>query len=496
MSQSLAAPTRDIPLVLMGSDRPVVPMQVLRFLQAPEPRTLVVEGHPGAGKTTFALSILPSVDRPTFYVSTRVGRGDLLKQFPWLLGVLDPKKMVDLEEIRPPPGDFQERLIRAMDRLLERGDDAGAPRRLQEFLNFPDHVAAGLFRSPSRDPRSAPLLVIDSWEGLVDPYVHLIGLDEVGRRVLEDSLLTLLHDSGLSTVTVMETDRHTHMDYLADGVVELKAEAREGQVARHLEMRKLRGIPLSRTTRAFSLAEGRFIDCAVGHDLEDPAAAPFVVSTRPNPAHALEFGFPVLDRALGPTPEGSVLLIEIDDSCDPRLAAGIFLPLWARALRDGWELHALTNLSVSPELFRQALLRLTDASIVERRLTNLLEGPGTSVDTFLDRLKAAMGPRSLVSLSLNTFHFLCDGDDDLLVKRLGELTLRAQATGGSLVLTCDPQASYIRRLRYLANRTLVLRPYHGTVLLECRAPGSGALAMALEPGIPGKPPSLRFLPMT
>jgi GTPase SAR1 family protein len=471
---------------------PVPPPELVEFLRSSEPLSLLITGSPGVGKTTLALSLLASLELPSFYVATRVGRGNILHHFPWLVGSLPPERLVDLEDVRP-EGERQEDLMHQLDRLVSTVDPLSAGRRLRDFLNLPEPLARSLGEPPARAGRR--VLFIDSWDGLVEPYVHLLGLDELGRSTLEHGLLSLFQLAGCSLVLCAESSSPPALEFLADGVVELRSEVQDGHLTRYICLKKLRGRALHACTNAFTLHQGKFTNCPRvvtqrlnRHDFLEAA------SLTGDPSRTLRFGIPALDELMGPVEPGDTLLAELDAHGASTPLGFVLVPFWTQAFRAGWNVTFLSDLAHDPAMVRGRLAENLDRGGATEAWRFL---PGSSHVVGEDLWKEVMQaiqPRTAIDCSVRTLGTLLGVRGEELLTRLGQMQLRAREKGAVIVFVAGIQDPVLPALSTMVAIHLGMREYHGTYLISGRSPSTMNLVVAVGPrGSDGYP--VRYLPM-
>src|SRR5256884_9297366 len=199
---------------------------ILKFLQTPG-QVLLVQAHPGSGKTTFALEILNSLEEThKIYASSRVAPARLRLQFPWIDEVIDT---------------MSGRTARAswIDELHDL-------RRVE-----PDTIFNQVLRLKHSKQRA--VLVVDSWEGAIR------NTNDEGRKMLESAVLSELDESKVSVVIVVEDSRKAgDLGYLVDGIITLDQSELDGRRVRTIAMNKLRGFSVPTKRGIFSLDKARF----------------------------------------------------------------------------------------------------------------------------------------------------------------------------------------------------------------------------------------------
>ncbi len=209
----------------------MLPRELVEFFKIPGNAVLLVKGAAGAGKTLFSLELLRCLSMPehSLYVSTRVDPSAVVSQYPQLKGWLPPTSVVDAAESL----------------VVAQSDLAAAIRysKLPEFLQF-------IYGEFERRGRKL-FLVIDS----IDAVESVVKLPS--ERLLHH-LSDFSRRTGMKAVVVAETEGRSKLDYLSDGIVELKQEIVDGRMFRIMEVKKLRGVEIESPAKPFTLADGRF----------------------------------------------------------------------------------------------------------------------------------------------------------------------------------------------------------------------------------------------
>ncbi len=251
-----------------------VPPALSAFLSAQGGRSLIIRGMSGTGKTTLALQLMEHAGRlpQTFYVSTRVSDSALYRHFPWLEAKEWRERLLDCS--RELLRSLSPRGSRALPQAHEgRSEVVHASRRFLSHVYDGDISASGTLDRTQLQRLSAaydvedlsvlydriaavlpakPLVVIDSLEGLAEQLdLSMVKLVQVLQK-------DLVEHSGIDLVLVLETDRSVDLDYLVDGVAQLRRTEIDGRRIRQLETLKLRGVEVGHPLALFSLSGGRF----------------------------------------------------------------------------------------------------------------------------------------------------------------------------------------------------------------------------------------------
>lgn len=219
-----------------------IPEELLEFFTGKQGRVLLVRGDPGAGKTLFAvrtLDVLKERGGDVLYVSTRVDTETVYRNYLAKTTGLTRSSVLDISQ-DPFDADITP--------SSELGGDRFDPTAFLEWLQAVGEVS---------DPLT---VVFDSWE-LVQRYLlsHAPRDDPIKPGKLVTRMATLARQHGIRVVLVTEQPEQTSLDYVVDGVVELRADhGAGGRPERTLVLEKLRGIRIGNRTRPFTLSEERF----------------------------------------------------------------------------------------------------------------------------------------------------------------------------------------------------------------------------------------------
>jgi len=262
---------------------------ISKFLESAG-NVLLIQGPPGAGKTTFALELLQRV-RATrlgrteipparLYVCSRVPSKKLRKHFPWIHEMHDsfPKSILN---DNPTDGSDE---IRVSD-----ADDV-----FNKILTIKRSKLRGL-------------MVIDSWEGA------LRNTSEDGRRMIESAILSDPDDNRVGVVLVSEGGRIGDLPNLVDGIVTLSSSELEGRRLRTIVVNKLRGFRLKSDRALFSLDKGKFNLLANTKFENQALAKPSILSPVPHTETSFSTGSRDLDAMLkGGIRRGSSILVDVN----------------------------------------------------------------------------------------------------------------------------------------------------------------------------------------
>ncbi len=324
-----------------------IPEDVLSFFKGRGGHSLIVKGSAGTGKTTLALQLIEELeDIPgSYYLSIRVSDESLYNQFPWLRekirrselmkvgrGFMRSFEQLGEEEIErlteegdlPPEAEEKIPLARVdrtelnkMEGRLEMGQEGdeiyekvGEGEVVDDSLVFDlgsdlpeidmayDGVEGNL-------PRKS-LLIFDSIDALSERYgIHAAKLINTVQK-------DLVENSNTNVVYILESDGGRRLDYLGDGVLELRDEEVHGRRLRVMMVDKLRGREISQHKYVYTLKDGRvksFSYLAPRRRVRPRRWKPVRGEAR-----RVSTGNEELDELIGMLGRGSIMSIQVDSN--------------------------------------------------------------------------------------------------------------------------------------------------------------------------------------
>lgn len=264
-----------------------MPDELMRFIQR-DTYSLLIKGFAGTGKTTLALTILKALESKNnfFYISTRISPKQLFQYYPWLAKFIGQPKPANPAEA-PDHG------------LMTSFEDA----RLDEPESLFERITNQLMDIKS------PVIIIDSWDAIAS------FMDKEARLNNERVLQTWRERAGAKLIFISEHPDDTTLDFLVDGIVELKQSYYESVRVREIFLLKLRGVRIERPSYIYTLDNSVF-----------RSFAPYrPIKFRPEPRKKIRIsngiattdhirsGYPVLDSSPGGGfPRKGIVLLEMD----------------------------------------------------------------------------------------------------------------------------------------------------------------------------------------
>src|ERR671911_357019 len=263
-----------------------IPEDLLHFIRR-DTYSLLVKGFAGTGKTTLALTILKvlGIKNNFFYISTRISPKQLFQYYPWLKDFIAQSK---------PQGTSLARDHEVMSSF----EDA----RLDEPESLFERITNQLMDIKS------PIIIIDSWDAIAS------FMDREARLNNERVLQTWRERAGAKLIFISEQPTDTTLDFLVDGIVELKQSYYNNVKIRQIFLQKLRGTRIMRSSYLYTLENSIFHSFVPYQPIKlEPrrrgAAEVSELSTGDN----IGSGYPMLDASLGSGfPKKGVVLLELD----------------------------------------------------------------------------------------------------------------------------------------------------------------------------------------
>lgn len=278
-----------------SGDEPMqMPEELMQFIKR-DTYSLLIKGVAGTGKTTLALTILKTLGSKNnfFYISTRISPKQLFQYYPWLNDFVAKFKTKGAN-------------VDSENEVVPSFEDA----RLDEPESLFERITNQLMDIKS------PVIIIDSWDAIAS------FMDREARLNNERVLQTWRERAGAKLIFISEHPADTTLDFLVDGIVELKQSYHNDVKVRQIFMLKLRGIRINRPSYIYTLENSIFRSFA-------PYRSITFQPRKRTTADALEIatgdyvrsGFHVLDAALGNGfPRKGLVLLELDSRMNMTVA--------------------------------------------------------------------------------------------------------------------------------------------------------------------------------
>jgi KaiC/GvpD/RAD55 family RecA-like ATPase len=280
--------------------RPIqLPDELVRFIQR-DTYSLLIKGFAGTGKTTLALTILRMLgsNNNFFYISTRISPKQLFQYYPWL------EKFVAQPKVGK-PGEAHEHGV------MPSFEDA----RLDEPESLFERITNQLMDIQS------PIIIIDSWDAIAS------FMDKEARLNNERVLQTWRERAKAKLVFISEHPDDTTLDFLVDGIVELRQRYHESTRMREILLSKLRGVRIERPTYIYTLDNNIFRSFAPYRPIKFKSAPRKAAVGDVATADRVKSGYDALDDSLGGGfPRKGVVLLQLD----PHVNTGVAMAFLER----------------------------------------------------------------------------------------------------------------------------------------------------------------------
>lgn len=284
--------------------------------------SLLIKGVAGAGKTTLALTLLSIFeDYEPIYISSRVAPQSIYSQFPWIQKKLKETNIIDATRTYLPPVDDVKALKTHLLRTIRFND-------VPEFLKI-------IYDKIDEEQNS--IVVIDSWDAIIGQ----INGDKASEW--ETILTEFVRQMKVKLILVNESVQPSYLDYIVDGILELKDGAIDERVFRTMGVNKIRGVLRRQKEYGFTLHNNEFIHCSAYYDapLKEESYAQAATSTwqtvNPPNSNLYSTGSPELDKFYrGGLQLSTLNLWEIVSDVPLSVFSNIMITMISNFISNGW----------------------------------------------------------------------------------------------------------------------------------------------------------------
>jgi KaiC/GvpD/RAD55 family RecA-like ATPase len=285
-------------------------------------------GEPGVGKTVFSMQFLVKgveLNEPGVYISFAEARDTLIENFSRHLNV-------DLARL-----------------------EAEGKIKILDFTAIKEEALPIVLESILKEVEAlkAERLVIDSFSALAQAFKEPIDV----RIIVHTILSRIVREMNCTTIMIEEVPIGESKiglgmeEFVADGVLRLRAGELEGRLFRDLEIVKLRGTRLSERKLAFTL-EGGFK--AFPPFKLKPVEKPSRFKPIPDKPDKYSTGVKDLDGMLeGGLLKGSIVLLELDEKASTIMYHLLVAPMAANFVLQGRGVLVVPSSGVDPALFHK-----------------------------------------------------------------------------------------------------------------------------------------------
>jgi KaiC/GvpD/RAD55 family RecA-like ATPase len=324
-----------------------IPTELREFLELPGPQSLIIRGPPGSGKTTLSIALLEAFRGDKILVTSRVPDRELHREFGWLGNNGGRSiKIVDTAEMDETVHHAARVLKASREYLL--APTAPADRDATQFLWLPPPMQEAW---SNINPASPALVVVDSWDALVEGFLSQDGsaeLDVPDRNQIERALLRRMGKAPAHIVFVLEREEQTALDYLVNGVVVTRRETHDERLRRWVDLLKLRGVRISNASYPFTLEGARFDSILPVKPYEALRARAPDAETDSLPGFIWP-GSRDFAENLGRFQFGKLTLIELDADASTAVGDVLTVPAITHTLRRGGRVLLVPHSTETPD---------------------------------------------------------------------------------------------------------------------------------------------------
>ncbi len=513
-------------------EKTVIPEEIRSFLSSEGGNSLIVKGDTGVGKTTFALDVMEKFYgvTNTEYISIRVGEESLFRQYPWLKKKMkkddivenarkllnsfysdDIVESVSMEEVEKTQTFLSKKLLESiyedeeevkeaqreelqkLEGKVERGEIITEEEELDERIKNEFVFEIGktlpeLDRAYELVDRNLPeksLIVVDSIKALSEHYG--IPKDKIVSTLQKD----LVENSNTNIIFIAESLEKTDLEYLVDGVVELKGKEIKNRTIREMEIKKLKTEQVKNSNYLYTLENGKFRTIKkIQNDLLNPDLkneGPFVVSGE----EKISTGNEGLDEMIGGFKARSSHLIEIDKKLPRRFFETVLISM----IKNSCQLDRGTVVLPPFGSGSSFIKNLVADELDEEKMENLLllqAGEGTSEENIRliggedihHDLNKEMVENSLsdssepftVILSLDSLKMIY-GED--IFSKLGRVISSLKEGGHTVVLIGPDDVEGINKLEFATDMILDMKEIENTACIYGDKPKTSIHALSM-----------------
>jgi len=364
----------------LDTNRISIPRGVRDFFGKLGGRSLLVKGSAGTGKTTFALQLLEELADPkmSFYLSTRVSDEALFQQFPWLeeeemRGRIIDSSRVLLQSLAPgedapemPDTETTERISHAREFLRTVSDEPLSPPSKVDRTNLTPLLARNrmpelerIYANIESNLPEKSMVVIDSVEGITNKYS--LDADEIVTCIQKD----LVEGTNTDVIFVMEMAKHSALEYLVDGVIDLEHAVVDGRRIRKMHLEKLRATQIDQPYHLITLQDGRFTSFEPFMNISAETYNQW--TPIPDTDTHYSTGIQSLDSILsGGYSAGSYNVIEVDENVSTEEYYTVVRPVLLNLITQNKGIFAVLTGGDHPESVKKDLVRFIPEDLFEK----------------------------------------------------------------------------------------------------------------------------------
>jgi hypothetical protein len=324
----------------------------------------------------------------------------------------------------------------------------------------------------------SPIIIIDSWEAIAS------FMDREARLNNERVLQTWRERAAAKLIFISEQPTDTTLDFLVDGIVELRQSYYNNLRLRQIFLQKLRGTRINRPCYLYTLENSIFHSFTPYQRINFETYKRNSVDLFDAPTHTnIKTGYPVLDASLGSGfPRKGMVLLELDSHVNMTIALIFLHRIVSNHVLSGNPVVLQPVSSMDPS----SILHFFQTSLppIKKSLFKILwTGKNPSTEQLIGSLiKMKHKYRNKVLLNIMSAEFLQNLDTTknirgILMNKLFNILTH---TDLSIVLLAPSQADILDFVSEVSNVHLRLTMIDDTLFLHSLVPSSNLYSVILD----------------
>jgi|Deesub1362A_J573_1020465.scaffolds.fasta_scaffold00380_33 KaiC/GvpD/RAD55 family RecA-like ATPase len=323
----------------MTNSEVLIPDEILEFLEKPYGATLLIKGNPGSGKTLLSLELVQLMKGSAFYASIGISHEILYSTYPWIKGRIPGNFIIDVTR----ESGYQ--VLSDVDSIVISMKYGDKPSFLRNIISILKDM-------------ELPKIIIDSVQAV----------ERVVKSSIVEDLVELSRELDMKTILIGERTDITEVDFLSDGVVELRKEMVDEAILRWMLIHKLRGVEIKQPTYLFTLKNGRF-RVFKPFSYKSPEKPELFEPIEDPDAQRFSSGSASLDEIFdGGFRKGTTIILDVGEGVTREMYYRFLQTFALNFLRNGRKVYVIPTLSTEVD----RIINETKPFVSESELKNLI----------------------------------------------------------------------------------------------------------------------------